>query len=76
MTNEQQARADADIVLDFANEMFALSRKRGLVVGGCYQTQAQAAIEIATRILRAAGLPDPVAVQTMHPKGCHWGGVK
>lgn len=71
MRKDEAAKA-ARVALNFADEMFAEADKRGLVVGSCYLTQAQAALEIAGRISEEAGLPRPKARAT--GARCHWGG--
>lgn len=76
MTDKTQAATDAGIAIKYANEMFAERRKHGLVVGGCYDTQAYAAIEVATRITQTAGLPDPKLAAERNARTCHHGGAQ
>ena len=76
MQSKEDATEAVNIALAYVDEQYELARKHGLVVGSCYQTQAHAALEIAERISKAAGLPKPTATLTHGGTRCHWGGTR
>lgn len=74
--NKDQAQHDSMVALTYADELFALARKYGTVAGGCYQSQAHVALEVAARIRKSAGLPPAKADAELNARRCHWGGKR
>ena len=66
----------ADILHRRALEMLEESKKKGIVVGGCYVAYAHVLFDAEAEIREAYGLPDRQVAAERNARTCHNGGAR